>query len=183
MRLAGQLIGLFSYDVGYEIDLDRARELAAEGHPGELERRRAAPVSLAYATPPVRIPLGTQPARLGETTVEATASATVYDFGAVTIRLQIPLACDVASLPALTATLTGAGPLEDHARVLVDDLFRRLAPAITSPGRNEFVEDYYVVQVDRFEPATTVPELLATARGVLASELRCEAAPLSAADT
>jgi hypothetical protein len=180
MRIAGQLIGLFSFDIGYEIDLERAGALTAEGAaPGELERRRAAPASLRYATAPLRAPLGGHDVRLGDTIVAATASATIYDFGAVTVRMQMPLACEVAALPALTATLAGAGPLEDKARALLETLSHRLLPAVTKPALNDFVEDYYVLQVDRLDPPATVAELLADARGLLASALRCEANRLS----
>jgi hypothetical protein len=182
MRIAGQLIGLFSFDIGYEIDLERGAALTAEGAPGELERRRAAPASLRYATPPLRAPLGTHDVQLGETIVAATASATIHDFGAVTVRMQMPLMSDVAALPALTATLAGAGPLEDKARALLETLYQRLLPAVTKPALNEFVEDYYVLQVDRLDPPATVPELLAEARGLLASALRCEANRLSDAE-
>ncbi|MFN8545840.1 MAG: hypothetical protein U0807_16780 [Candidatus Binatia bacterium] len=179
MRLGGRLIGLFSFDVGYEIDLDRARTLTDEGDIGAIARRRAAPVHLRYAVPPLRVPLGTRGVTLGDTVVDATASAVIHEFGAVTIVLQAPLACDVAALPPLTATLTGAGPLEDAARVLVEELGTRIRPAVTRPFLNEFVEDYYIVQIGHCDPPTSIPELLETARGPLASALRCEAVPLS----
>ena len=89
MRLLGQLIGLFTFDVGYEIDLPRAQALVSEGErETTTPRRRAAPAHLAYATPPVRAPLGTRDVRVGSTIVTATASARIHEFGAVTILLQ-----------------------------------------------------------------------------------------------
>ena len=184
MRLLGQLIGLFTFDVGYEIDLPRAQALVSEGErETTTSRRRAAPAHLAYATPPVRAPLGTREVRVGSTIVTATASARIHEFGAVTILLQSPLDCALEALPGLTSTLTGAGPLEIAARDLLERLHERIRPAITKPGLNPFVEDYYVIQVDRLEPPATVPELLAQGRRILASALRCEATPLSDAET
>src|SRR5262249_21398809 len=50
------------------------------------------------------------------------------------------------------------------------------------PGLNKFVEDYYIVQADRFSEDVTVPELLARERSTLASALRCEPSPLSEAE-
>ena len=182
MRLAGQLIGLFSFDVGYEIDLERARACVATAEREALERRRPAPASLAYATPPLRVPLGTWQVRLGADTVEATAGARLHDVGAATIVLRVPLACDVAALPALTATLAESGPLEAVARELLEELQRKLRPAIGRPVQSGFVEDYYVIQVDRFEPATTIPALLAESGGAIASALRCDPHPLSDAE-
>ena len=184
MRLIGQLIGLFTFDVGYEIDLPRAQALVGEGErETATPRRRAAPAHLAYATPPVRAPLGTCEVRVGTTLVTATASARIHEFGAVTILLQSPLDCALDALPALTSTLTGAGPLEDAARELLEQLHQRILPAVTKPGLNPFVEDYYIIQVDRLEPPTTIPDLLGHGRAVLAAALRCEASLLSDAET
>jgi hypothetical protein len=183
VRLVGQLIGLFSFDVGYEIDLARARGIAGAGETEEAPRRRAAPAHLAYATPPLRVPLGTPAVMVGAETVLATASARVHDFGAVSIMLQSPLDLELDALPALTSTLTGAGPLEDAARQLLEQLYERIRPAIVKPGLNRFVEDYYVLQVDRIEPPTTIPQLLARGQSRLAAALRCEASLLSDAET
>ena len=183
MQLVGQLIGLFSFDVGYEIDLARARAIAGGREPEETPRRRAAPAHLAYAAPPVRVSLGTRAVAVGAHTVTATASARVHEFGAVTVLLQSPLDLELEALPALTSTLTGAGPLEDAARELLEQLFERIRPAITKPGLNRFVEDYYVLQVDRFDSPTTIHELLASEQGLLAAALRCEATLLSDAET
>jgi hypothetical protein len=183
VRLVGQLIGLFSFDVGYEIDLGRARAIAGVGQPEETPRRRAAPAHLAYATPPLRVALGTPAVTVGAETVVATASARIHDFGAVSILLQSPLDVELDALPALTSTLTGAGPLEDAARQLLEQLYERILPAIAKPGLNRFVEDYYVLQVDRIEPPTTIAELLAEGQSRLAAALRCEATLLSDAET
>jgi hypothetical protein len=182
VHVHGQLIGLFSFDIGNEIRLDVARKLTGNGQQDTLGHRRAAPAYLAYATPPLRAPLGNQDVVLGERRTTAAASALVHDFGAVTIILQTPLHCDIGALAPLTATLTGAGPLETTARHLLEQLFPRIAPAVSRPGLNPFVEDYYVLQIDSFEPPVGVEELLARERGPLASALRCEAHPLSEAE-
>jgi hypothetical protein len=179
VHVDGKLIGLFSFDIGYEIDLEKARALTDRGETSELERRRAAPASLTYATPPLRVPLGPRSVQLGERVVAAEASATIHEFGALTVAVQMPLSVDVDELPGLTASLTGAGTLEDAARVLLEELYQRLEPAITRPGLNDFVEDYYVIHVVRTDPPLTGPRLAAVARGPLASALRCEASPLS----
>ena len=179
MRVVGQLIGLFSFDVGYEIDLERAERSIEGGTARPAERRRAAPAYFGYTTPPLRSPLGTVDVRLGDALVTAEASLTVHEFGALTIALCAPLACDVTALPALTATLTGAGPLEDAARALLDATARRIASAVTKPGPNPLVEDYYVLAIERLDPPTALPEVLRAHRGTLASALRCEPFPLS----
>jgi hypothetical protein len=179
VHITGQLIGLFSFDIGYEIELAQVRALAHEDEAEEPARRRAAPPSLAYAAPPLRLRLGAREVQLGDASVVATASAIVHELGAVTILLEMPLACEVDALPALTATLTGAGPVEDAARALLEDLYRRITPAVAKPGLNPFVEDYYLIHIQRTDPPRSGPALLAEARSVLASTLRCEPGPLS----
>jgi hypothetical protein len=182
MRIEGQLIGLFSFDIGYEIDLERVRRLMAPAETSGLEKRRAAPAYVAYAKPPVLASLGMREVRLGDAVVEASASAVIHEFGAVTVMFRTPLRCEVSSLPGLTATLSGASPMERLAREMLEEIFRRIQPAISRPGLNEFVEDYYIVQVDRFDEAVSIPELLARERATLASALRCESSPLSEAE-
>jgi len=178
VRATGRLIALFSFDVGYEVDLDRVRTSLPDAQE-EPERRRAAPPYQEYATPPVRLALGRRTVPLGDQPTEAVAGAIVHEFGAVTITLEMPLDGEVRALPGLTARLTGAGPLEDAARRLSDEVVARLAPAVTSPTVNTFVEDYYVIQVDHVTPPTTIAELLAAERGTLAAALRCEPVPLA----
>src|SRR5262249_57098836 len=112
---------------------------------------------LAYATPPLRVPLGSPAVTVGSEIVIATASARVHDFGAVSVLLQSPLDIELDALPALTSTLTGAGPLEDAARQLLERLYERIRPAIVKPGLNRSLEAYYVLQVPPIEPPTPIP--------------------------
>jgi hypothetical protein len=114
--------------------------------------------------------------------VDAAASATLHDFGAATIVLEVPLDREIAALPAFTAHLVTAGELDGPARALLDDLVRRIAPAIVRPEHNSFFEDYYVLRLDpehAGDPATLVDHHAVT----LASALRGELQALSAAET
>jgi hypothetical protein len=127
IRLTGRVIGYFSFDVGAEIDLERARPLAP-ATAGDRAPRRAAPTYVGHTTPPLRAPLGERPVAFADTRVVAEASAIIHEVGAITIVLTMPLACDACALPALTSTLTGAGPLEDVARALAEEQATRLGP-------------------------------------------------------
>ena len=79
MRLEGQLIGLFSFDIGYEIDLERSRRLVASAEKAGLEKRRAAPAYVAYAKAPLLASLGQRDVQLGDALVTATVSAVLHD--------------------------------------------------------------------------------------------------------
>ena len=52
----------FAFDIGDEIDLDRAR-LILQGEPGQLPRRRRTPESIGYRPAPIRVEL--EPAGIG----------------------------------------------------------------------------------------------------------------------
>lgn len=181
MRIRGRLFGMFAFDVGYEIDLRRARQLTTADDAPDLERRRAAPAHLGFATPPLRINLGDVDVSVGGHTARASTQGTLHEFGAVTVSLRVDLDSEVSALPALTASLASTGSLEKSARVLLSELYERVLPAIVKPGLNAFIEDYYVVQCDRID-TMTIDEFLLGNRGALASMLRCEATPLSSAE-
>ena len=44
----------FAFDIGDEVDLDKAR-LILQGQPGHLPRRRRTPESIRYRPPPIRL--------------------------------------------------------------------------------------------------------------------------------
>ena len=178
MEVVGRLFGLFSFDVGYEIDLGRVRELVPQATSGGFAHRKAAPASLAYVTPPVVVRLASDEAGAAPDT----AHAIVHEFGAITIQIESTLRSELAELPDLTSRLTSAAPLETRARRLLDGLTKAIGPAITRSGHSPFVEDYYVLQLDEPPPGLSVPELVALERGALASALRCEPHALSEAE-
>jgi hypothetical protein len=182
VRIDGRLIGLFSFDVGYEIDLARSRQLTGHTEVGDLERRRAAPAHTGYAAPPLRVALGERVVKVGQQTVNASVTGVVHEFGSVSIKLEMPLVSEIDELPQLTASLSSTGSMENVAREVLDELYERLQPEITKPGRNQFVEDYYVVQCDRINPPMSIEEVLVQARAPIASALRCESQPLSVAE-
>lgn len=182
MRIDGRLFGLFAFDVGYAIDLDRARDLTqSQGRRG-LSRQRATPRSLEYARPPLQVPLGRHAVDLRGEAIETEATATLYDFGVVTVQFEVPLHHELAELPILTAHLTRTATMEARARDLVVELARRIEPAVARPGLSDLVEDYYVVQADRVTAPGKLAEWVERGRAELASTLRCETARLSPAE-
>ena len=81
-RLAGTLHVHVAFDIGGEVNLERARQLVpAESQ--TLPRRPRTPSSIAYRPPPLRFHLPATQfalAEFGET--EFTIEATLFDFGA-----------------------------------------------------------------------------------------------------
>ena len=185
---SGRLFGLFSFDVGYEIDLRRLRVLLPAEGPTALadDGKRVAPARVQYPSPPLPVPVGRRSLRLGERTLDAAVSLRIHEFGAVTVLFEVrfdDVDCD--GLPSMTAALTAGSAFEAEARAVLRDAFSRLAPAISRPDLDGhgLMEDYYVIQVSSFAPATDAATLLGQNRDLLARIVHCEAQPLSTSET
>ncbi len=184
---AGRLFALFSFDLGFEIDLGRARDALPEGvRAGMGTSGKIAPAHVQYASPPLVQPLGTRRVHLIERPVDADVALRLHDFGAASIVFSMPFdGVDCASLPNVTAALTTGGTLEAEARTVLAEVKPRVAPAIARPNLDgdDLVEDYYVIQVSRFDPALDAAALLGAQRDLLARILHCEPAHLSSSET
>jgi hypothetical protein len=186
MRIAaGRLFAMFSFDVGYEIDLGRLR-LAHATTAGADGARKSTPARVRYPSPAVLLAVGVRPLALAGRTVTADVTLRAHEFGAVTVLFAAPfddVACE--ELPALTAWLTADTTLETVARAALDEALPRLASAIVRPAPEGqgLVEDYYVVQVSRFAPDADAPALLGTHRDLLARIVHCEPQALSPSET
>jgi hypothetical protein len=105
---------------------------------------------LRFRLEPVPLPL---PGLDKDTTGVAVAS--VFDFAAVSVAMQVPFRLSRADLVALAGHLADpatAGPVVQEARVALWHLFERLRPAIQKPLWNEELwEEYFVFQ---FTPGT-----------------------------
>src|SRR5258705_4761227 len=80
--LDGRVYAFVAFDVGFEIDLDRATALLDAARAPGLKLRRPAPASIRYPEAPVEIAL--EDHNLPDGSVAAT-SARLFDFGAVSI--------------------------------------------------------------------------------------------------
>lgn len=181
--LTGRLHVYVAFDWGDEIDLDLARKQGA-GVVLDMLRRPRTPHSIAYRPPPLRFPLG----QLGvampglEGTSIRSTEATVFDFGGVSVALQIPFSMPRHELRLLAARLNepaGALAIMQTARAMVEPLYHKLLPAITRPAWAENLwEEYFVFQ---FPPGSAVePDtLLGRHPDWLAGLLRLEDEPLS----
>jgi hypothetical protein len=178
------MVALFSFDVGWEIDLGRLQRLLPES--GRAPDRQGPPERVRYPTPPLVLREGTRTVALAGRRFAADVVVRAHEFGAVTVMLELPnLTADVGELPALTARLAGEQSLEDEARRVLAQVLPRLAPAIARPnadGARRF-EDYYVLQVSRFEPVLDAATLLDAHGALLARALHCEEATLGESET
>src|SRR5262245_9810568 len=182
--LSGLLHVYVAFDWGDEIDLPRARK-RGPGVVMDILRRPRTPASIAYRPPPLRFPLGpvviAMPGPAGPTPTRR-AEATVFDFGGVSVALQLPFAAPRHELRDLAARLAEpptALAIMQTARGALEPLFHKLLPAIANPAwRENFWEEYYVFQFPP-GPAVTPEALLGDHASWLAGLLRLEGDPLS----
>ena len=152
------------YDVAAEIDLTVAETLLArDARRGRLSRTGSQYLQLP--NPPLVVQLGRRSLPLPGGAVEVEAQARLFDHGAASILLHVPVPPGT-TFDALSAL---AGPLYDSPEIdtlchgLVEGLRRTLAPAMENGRLWEQSESYSVVLVERFHGAPTGAEVLARA--------------------
>jgi hypothetical protein len=169
---AGYVLALRLVDVADSIDLARAETLwndhAAQQPVGGAQRRRLSatpPKAVAFGVPPLSIPLDPAILTIGEICVEATMTARLYDFGAITLAMKVPAggltwpefanrmnAVDVAVGPEAASTALWGTSLERVTSVL--------AAALVRPSMAQLDEDYLIGVVNSFDSQPTAEELM-----------------------
>jgi hypothetical protein len=177
--LKGTLHAFVAFDWGERVDLEHAARLVPAAQQA-LARRRRTPASFAYRPAPLRFRLQEVPFELPELgPLPATAEATLFDFGAVSVALSFPFAQPAERLTRLAGHLADPAALIAHARGLLEPLFAQLTPAMQQPEWSELSEEYFVFELPRGAPLPPPSVLLAQARDWLAALVRLEQEPLS----
>ena len=159
------------YDVADEIDLAVAESLLARDA-RRLRLSRAGAEYLMLSNPPLVVGLGRRSLALPGGTVEVDARARLFDYGAASIVLSVPVPAGT-SLEALTPTADRLydGPEVDALALdLVEALRRTVAPAMDNSHLWSQVESYSVVFVESLRgspPAESIAERSDLARLLL----------------
>jgi hypothetical protein len=166
----------FAFDVGDEIDLDRAR-LILQGEPGQLPRRRRTPESIGYRPAPIRVevePVGIRLPGDWEPIRPPRGELTLFDFGAISLSVRFPMTISPTDLLELAAGLAEPAPLTESARRLLAPWLSRIEPAVHDFAVSEMSEEYIVFQL-----AGRRPGWLDQRADWIAGLVRLEAGPLS----
>jgi hypothetical protein len=174
-RVAGAVVLYRLYDVGYEVDLERALDVLAAG-PEERaalrrtleQRQRIEAKAIRILTPPITIPLGSDGFEAGDRRHTARLSARIFDFGVISLRLECEIPEDLQW--SALAAFADAADLSRAAKPVFDrrirELADRIAAAIARPELAGVSEDYVVYRLTRLQdpegrslPAAVVRQL------------------------
>jgi len=191
IRLEGVCQVLFAHDLALAIDLEEAERLIASAGPAPerqtLKHTRHAPASFEYRPAPLRVSEPAGSMRIGRFELAPDVDVVLFDFGAVSVRYNIPFAGSLDDLRDLSARLSQETSLVADSRRRTEDLLAAIGPAVSQPGPSEFVEDYAIFEIRRAMDVqgrpVTPEELLARETARLAGILRAESAALSTQET
>lgn len=156
---SGHLFFFCAYDVGFEIDLRRARELCEATEAPGLSGQRPGQAHLQYRPKPLVVPAGAAHVPCGAAAHRLEASVKIFDFGALSVTLSLA----VSDLPweevvETALRLAGEPAVEAEARAAARRLFERIREAVTKPGFADLVEEYALWHVGAFDPPMTGSE-------------------------
>jgi len=179
-RVAGQVLVLFAFDIGFQVDLESASRAAQEVERLQAVRaRRPAPVWFDYSPAPLRIRDAGASVDVAATRAEPDVDILLYDFGAVLLTYRLPLPGRLEELPALSARLSADRALEADARTRVARLMSTIGPAIQRPRLHPAVEDYIVFTVTSWDESQTPSSLIEHHADVIARTIEGETGELA----
>jgi len=163
---AGAIVALRLFDVAYAIDLGRAEALwAAQARASSRLRLSATPPkAMAFGVPPVALALDPVMVNLEGQGVQAAVTVRLYDFGAISIALRIPVT-DIAwagfahRLNEVDRQL-GAAATTDIWTNLLGQVRTPLAAALIRPEHSAVEEDYLIGLVQSFDRPMSAVALL-----------------------
>ena len=192
--IAGWASTMLAFDIGFQVDLDKAEPLFADPvssspNTAEATRKRAvrarrpAPVWFDYSPPPLlltlvseKLPVG--PPELGLST-EGTVELLLYDFGAAVLTYRTPLPPTLEQLPALACALHEHPGLEADARGHLRRVLDLIGPAVERAHLHTAVEDYTVMAVEQWPEGLTPDALVTSHKAALAMAIEAERDPVS----
>ena len=174
----------FAYDLGHQIDLDRAQQRIASGSERErIRHEHRAPAYLQFQPAPLKVDEPGQSFTIASLRTDARVESTLYDFGAISIAYRIPLdGVKVSGLLGLAGALSENQLLLEDSHRRVSALLAKLGDAVKRAQLSELVEDYAVFHVRRWSPAQDPAKVVDDERALVAGILRCEPEPMRASE-
>jgi len=153
---AGHVLALKLFDIANAIDLKRAEQLWASHADGRAARARLTgtpPKAVAFGEPPLGILLGTVTLELCAERVEAAVTARLYEFGAASIALRVPVSGrSWTEFAAFLNAMDAAAAAAPWASLLAQ-LTGVVGAALDRPEPSGLQEDYLIGVVQSFADA------------------------------
>ncbi len=176
----GTLYFFFAYDVGFDVDLSAAKALCAARESPGLSGHRPTPPYIQYRPRPLVVPLGRVPVETAGGPRSPEASVKIFDFGALSVTLALPVGdAGWDDFSALALALSAGNAMEEAARGAAARIFERIRPAVTRGDFSDLVEEYALWHVAEFSPTLSGGEALARLDQEIARLLTLEAGPFS----
>lgn len=182
VSLRGSLWAVLQYDVCEEIRLDDARSRLGSQPPGRGPGFRGpSPEYVRFAQPPVVHAAG--PVQMPDGGETWSCTAKVYEYGVVSIALELPFGGDWDGLIQLASRWIGSAELERKAAELAKALVRRIHESLSKPYADWTFEDYYAVHLREAageqRQVLLAQELISAYGGPIAQIVRGESLELS----
>lgn len=177
----GSFRAFLFYDVAEEFDLDELRRLIGGAPPARAPGfKLPAPDYVRFENPPVLEVC--EPFRLG-TGESVNASLRYFDYGVVSLEIELPFETDWPGLITLSNRWIEAGEIERRGPDLIRDRLSRLHAAIRRQYAEWLDEAYYIIHLREFSadsaPPPTGSELIAQYGRQISQVIRGETQPLS----
>jgi hypothetical protein len=178
MPLKGSVWILWVYDVCEEINLDELRKILGVEARREPGFRHPSPEYVRFERPPVVE--RSEPMELaGGGRLEG--QLYYYEYGVVSIKLEVPFEADWAELIELSCRWMAASELEALAARTVRRHIERVGRAVVRPREDWLSEDYTIIHLN--DSAHSADELIAQHGKEIARIVRGEQAELSDEET
>lgn len=178
---SGVLLALRLFDIAYAIDLARAEAIWAARGSSRSQISMTPAKAVAFEVPPVLLSLDSISLPIDGVVHRLAVQARLYDFGAATLMLRLPVQdvdwstyCQLAN--ALDAAV-GDGSDTEIWQTLLAELRLSLAPALIRPSESTMQEDYLLAVIHAWSEPLSAVEL--QARVDLVPLLSGEQRPLS----
>ena len=143
--IAGGTCHVFhAFEVGYSIDIDEAARRVFGADRIALASSDRNVAGADFESRPLRVSIELAPITHERFAVTPRAHVTIFHFGAMSVRLDIPLTGATSALPQLARTLVGQADLLYAARTVATEVIQLLGPAIVRPALSARCEDYLV---------------------------------------
>ena len=173
---AGAVRAFYLFDVADTIDLAALRTIEGEGlAPADIPLKpHASSAYLQFPTPPLV-------ARLPDATfgsLPCSVRAKLFDYGVISLRFSSHVSGNWSDLEDLANHLRRNEEIVAYATRTVERICNELGAALDD-RHAPLMEDYFIVEVDRFEQAVEAERLLHDQSEALAHLLLGETAPLA----